>query len=114
MKLRHAAALALVGWYLMVPPVSAPSGTEGARLMTEAPVSRWYNHGSFDSAKQCEEAQRSLAVGILKDITDFTKHEGCPDDRPLGKCAGTGPMFETYGAVYAAQCIATDDPRLAK
>jgi hypothetical protein len=26
MNLRHAAALALVGWYLMVPPVFSPMG----------------------------------------------------------------------------------------
>jgi len=96
----------------MVPPVSAPNGKEGAKLMTDAPLSRWFTHGSFDSAKECEDAQRSLGVAILKDITDLAAHEGCPDDRPLGKCADTGPMFTAYGAMYASQCIATDDPRL--
>jgi hypothetical protein len=107
-----ALALAFMGWYLMVPPVSAPNGTDGARLMMEAPLSRWFTHGSFDSAKQCEEAQRSSAIAILKDITDLAVHEGCPEDWPLGKCAGTGPMFNAYGAMYNSQCIATDDPRL--
>jgi hypothetical protein len=98
----------------MVPPTSAPNGAGDYRSMTEAPLSRWFIHGSFDSAKQCEEAQRSLGLGILKDIADFAGHEGCPDDRPLGKCPGTSPMFAAYDATYNGQCIATDDPRLAK
>ena len=62
MTLRHAAALALVGWYLMVPPATAPNGTKGAKLMTDAPLSRWFMHGSFDSAKQCEEAGVTYSI----------------------------------------------------
>lgn len=112
MGIRHIAALSLVGWYLMVPPASAPIGTPGARLMTNAPISRWFSHGSFDSAKECEDAQRSLMLKILKDITDFATRENCPDKMPLGRCPGTGLLFDTYSAAYNGQCVATDDPRL--
>jgi hypothetical protein len=39
-KLRHAAALALVGWYLMVPPVNqTPSGLW--RVEMKAPIREW-------------------------------------------------------------------------
>jgi hypothetical protein len=87
-------------------------GSEGARLKTEAPLSQWFNHGSFDSATQCKETQRSLELEVLKEILDLAKKEGCPDDRQLRKCAGTSPMFAEYGALFAGQCIASDDPRL--
>jgi hypothetical protein len=46
MKSHHAAALALVGWYLMVP---APD-----HIM--APVERWAHVDSFDTASECREA----------------------------------------------------------
>jgi hypothetical protein len=52
LKLSHAAALALVGWYLMVPPWArvAPRPDE------QAPVSKWSNTATFDSAAKCNEA----------------------------------------------------------
>jgi hypothetical protein len=48
MNLRHAAALALVGWYLMVPP------STGGKLDTKAPLPQWINEGAFDRADDCE------------------------------------------------------------
>ncbi len=39
MNPRHAAALALVGWYLMVPPMTQVRGHPAA--LTEAPLGRW-------------------------------------------------------------------------
>jgi hypothetical protein len=52
MKVRHTAALVLVGWYLMVtPPGYQPFGTN------QAPISRWALVGGFDSADQCDQAK---------------------------------------------------------
>jgi len=53
MKVRHAAAFALMGWYLMVPPnqIDFPN----------APVSEWEHHASYDTAKECESARSDLA-----------------------------------------------------
>jgi hypothetical protein len=52
---RHAAALALVGWYLMVPiPGNDPIPN---------PViifSKWVNIGSFDSAERCEDGRLNV------------------------------------------------------
>ncbi len=49
MNPRHAAALALVGWYLMVPPNGG------------GPVSgKWIINSSYDSAKECEKAGEKL------------------------------------------------------
>ncbi len=43
MKLPHAAALALVGWYLMLPP----------KQDIQAPIAKWRIVGNYDSADQC-------------------------------------------------------------
>jgi hypothetical protein len=89
MKLRHAAALALVGWYLMVPPI------ENGQLNLHAPVSRWEIESSYDRADDC---QRIIARFVqmyphLKDEgSGFTKAKAWP--------------------MVNAKCIATDDPRL--
>jgi hypothetical protein len=48
MSLRHNAALALVGWYLMVPPAS------GSKL----PISQWEQLGNFDKIDDCEDMQK--------------------------------------------------------
>jgi hypothetical protein len=50
MNLRHAAALALVGWYLMVPSKKDPN----------APIRDWGHYGSYDTAKECGEEQEWL------------------------------------------------------
>ena len=51
MNSRHAAALALLGWYLFTPPPGA-----------EAPIAEWNHVGSFDTARECE----AVSLGSLK------------------------------------------------
>lgn len=89
MKLRHAAALALVGWYLMVPPLIAnPNPTTGGQLEVSAPLSKWEIVRSFDTAAECNEArQRTAASGVGN--------------------AEAQRLWQKY-----ATCIASDDPRL--
>jgi len=55
MKPRHAAALALVGWYLMIPPLQSanrddPSGPRDLH----APISQWDQVSAYDSAAKCQ------------------------------------------------------------
>ncbi len=86
MNPRHAAAaLALVGWYLMMPPV-LKNGERDYR----APLSQWDLQWSYDSAAQCQKA--SLLRYALR--------------QENGKVVS--------GYIWSAKCIATDDPRLAK
>ena len=56
MKPRHAAAVALVGWYLMVPPLT----NKGTSTDTTAPPSRWRVMKSFASAPECEAEKNQL------------------------------------------------------
>ncbi len=88
MKLRHAAALALVGWYLMVPPLNA-DGTPNAH----APLSQWSMDGSYDTAKECTDrfhSDMNVAAGLKRDLGGMNARLSVNDE----------------------QCIATDDPRL--
>jgi hypothetical protein len=50
MKLRHAAALALVGWYLLVPPVNGAGS-----IASKAPIKHWTVLHWFGSEKACKE-----------------------------------------------------------
>jgi hypothetical protein len=51
MKLCHAAAVALVGWYLMLPPVR-PDGSVNAN----APLLKWKTSKTYDTADDRKKA----------------------------------------------------------
>jgi hypothetical protein len=57
MKLRHTAALALMGWYLFVPPQTRTWWIGPERYDDAAPLSRWTIDRSFDKAGGCEAAR---------------------------------------------------------
>ena len=87
MKLGHAAALTLVGWYLLVPPAVCPSNPKSMRpcfLDPSAPLNKWTRVGYFDSADACDYQLNNL------------KRQ-------------RGPA----GRVDEYQCISEDDPRSA-
>ncbi len=84
MKLRHAAAVALVGCGLMVPPLNSrlPDGVD-----TDASLGRWQIVGSYDTADDCE-----IGVANLVERSENNKA------RKIRLLLGN--------------CIETDDPRL--
>jgi hypothetical protein len=90
MNLRHAAALALVGWYLMV----APSRPQRAVFNTHAPLSQWEWRGSFDTAGDCMRG-RTERIKRLSKL-----------NLPFGTVDHSGSIADLY------RCIETDDPRL--
>jgi len=99
MKLRHAAALALVGWYLMLPPL--PMGQtepdERARL------GDWYIFEPFDTGSACQSE--------LVQIADMKS------ERRKSLLANQGDDKQRQYLIRAfshGECVATDDPRLAK
>jgi hypothetical protein len=100
MKPRRAAALALVGWYLMLPPLRRGQPTGAGAVGPEAPLSVWQNMGSFDSATDCYQFMH-----WLRSLHD------------AGKGANGGNLPANLKAEFqaldaSALCIATDDPRL--
>jgi hypothetical protein len=89
MKLHHAAALALMVWYLLIPPWNVDS--KGSPLFSsnpDAPLSQWTKEGTFDSPNACDQALHRLIC-----------------------CNGSEPLPDRLRE-YAAQCITSDDPRL--
>ena len=89
MTLRHAPALALVGWYLMMPPWGK----------LNAPLSEWVIYQAFDSAEVCTIARKTLV--------DF---QGNYKGMAMTLITQSGGNLQFDGSV--ATCIATDDPRL--
>jgi hypothetical protein len=59
MKIRHVVALALMGWYLIVPPTTRIWWFGPERSDNGAQLSRWTIEQSFDKAGVCEAARRA-------------------------------------------------------
>ena len=84
MNFRQAAALTLVGWYLMVP---LRENDKSAKLRADVPLADWVYVDSFDTAKEC-------------------RAEGLKEEQRYAK----DPLeADEYGSW---ECIASDDPRL--
>jgi len=98
MKPRHAAALALCGWYLLEPIPDHKTN----KTLYEAPLAYWETEGSFDRAVDCEQMRK----GNVELMSNLRKKSFRPhtDQSP-------GSDLGLQGAL-AAKCIATDDPRL--
>jgi len=92
MNLRRAAALALVGWYLMEPPMTQVSGGHSAAL-TEAPLGRWNTSASFDNSKSC----------VAYQLARIDQQKRRSDQ------AGREYWLEVFSN---SLCIASDDSRL--
>ena len=104
-KPHHAAALALVAWYLMIPPVSTYNG--GAYVHSHSSVRRWTRIGtSFDSAADCEEAkersQKNVQDAEERGLESAARMDANPDDQAL---AG-------YAAARQMKCVSKDDPHI--
>jgi hypothetical protein len=99
MNLRHAAALAFVGWYLMIPPYHGSVSDHDIVIDRSAPLSKWEILDSFDSANDCADQRmrhqkRTAKYSDSTLSTPETVHQ------------------VTLARILSATCIATDDPRL--
>ena len=101
LKSCHAAALAFVGWYLMMPPDSAkvPHSVD-----SEAPLSRWIIVATYDTQDNCEKA-----------LADIQHKEQDPIELDkTGKLARFQKHDDARGKARAmnAGCVESDDFRL--
>jgi hypothetical protein len=96
MKPRHAGALALMGWCLMLPP-----SDEDLKPHPDAPLYQWrVLTQAFSTLADCQANKASMEQLNSKDS----------DTRASGDIGG---MLRNFGqALKDAQCIKTDDPRL--
>jgi len=113
----HAAALALVAWYLLRPP-----GPNNGAPDLSAPLSQWTDSGSFDSAKECERIRDSRTdLGerkiheIKEKIDALAQQKPIPSEDNLRTLRENFEEARTFWMQYSySQCVASDDPRLAK
>ena len=90
MKFRHAAAFALVGWYLIAPPMGSVESIRNPATgfydaYSTRPFGAWDIEGSYDTAAACRAAIDQANRRVRQDCTE---------------CSAV------------AVCIAADDPRL--
>jgi hypothetical protein len=98
MKSRHAAVLALVGWYLMIPaPLTAPPSAS----KVEAPLSSWHKMRTSPTEADCQ----NYLSGLRAKVRD-------PEFQAKSTIENgwTWPAFIDFWD--AAKCISDDDPRL--
>jgi hypothetical protein len=98
---RHLAALAIVGWYLMMPPDSAKIPHD---VDSETPISRWIVVTNFPDEDTCEKA-----------LTDIQNNQQDPVTLDkTGKLARLKKNDVALGKARAvnAACLASDDIRL--
>jgi hypothetical protein len=90
---RHAAAVALVGWVLLVPPIAGVP----FRVDRTAPPIEWRIDSAFDTAELCEAARKRMSDSMAAKLKGQTIEPG------------RSAMVELT-QVYA-KCVATGDPR---
>ena|ERR1700733_11703725 len=108
MNLRHAAALALVGWYLMLPPLKEKS------VVADAPLSEWKMVEGFDTAHDCESANSSLVEQAKKTSSqEERKFKASQGDKSSSQnLEALQQLYFLEVVVPLQKCIASDDPRL--
>jgi hypothetical protein len=117
MNPRYAAALALVVWHLMVPP-----GPNNGAPDLSAPLLQWTDSGSFDSAEECErmrDSRTDLGVRTIHEMNEkidaLAQQKATPSEDNLRTLRENFEKARTFWIQYSnSQCVASDDPRLAK
>jgi len=118
MKSRHAAALALVGWYLMMPPVDIPTG----KYVEEAPIASWRKLVEYDTFTKCENRRQDDLRFYLSSLNrpklsdrEVEKLDTMLDSEN-GWPSGTTRKIDAHmlQGYVSRRCISSDDPRLTR
>jgi hypothetical protein len=113
---RHAAVLALAGWYLILPNSLLDGSPD-----TNAPLSAWTQSGIFDRAADCDRASLKLIQRSKQQLTRFEKQiDSSPKNGPQTTEAAAA-LHAKYSDIEAAamkalfsQCVSSHDPRLTE
>lgn len=94
MKPCHVVALAVVTWFLMMPPLIPDTH----RVNRDAPLSQWRVARKFPQNRGCENAkQHAREAGLAHNAENLPRHAANPDLT----CVRCG-----------AECVEDNDPRL--
>jgi hypothetical protein len=109
MKHQHGVTLLMCGWYLLVPQVIRWIPLV---LLTNKPLSQWETRESFDTAQECKDARHKIR-GFLDSEVSKQRQEAVSqkayDNDPV-----VNMLWAEQAKLAGSECIATDDPRLAK
>jgi hypothetical protein len=112
MNPRHAAALAIVGCYLMIPPMCADQRVSLFCRETADPLGQWTIQDKFDTEQECN--------------AKLSSWRGYANRNPFTVCAGGyGDCWSSLTPLQRrvvndqadankAKCISSDDPGLKK
>ena len=93
MTFRHAAALLLVGWYLLMYP---PWNVKKKAPDPDLPLNRWYQVEAFDSLEHCEANKVTILGEMDKKTRTLDRDKANAQQRIR----------------HLARCVSADDPRL--
>ena len=102
MKPRHAAALAIVAWYLMIPPINAHN-----KVDAHAPMSKWKKGVSFDSEKECDDSLQDAIANPMTE-SEYQAAEKATLKAKMHPLSQSDMKKRTAESV----CVSADDPRL--
>jgi hypothetical protein len=88
LNIRHSAALALVGWYLMMPPDYVPPGGKGGHYDISAQFSKWTTVTGFDTVDACDTQRMRWENSQQKELIEMSVYGKCiaADDVRLKDC----------------------------
>ncbi len=89
MKPRHAAALALVGWYLMLPPITGVIDPDSPRHHYPG----WTMIAEFKSEDDCNIAQSKLLAQAIRHSLDYPVDQAARDENEkkfAARCVSEG------------------------
>jgi hypothetical protein len=93
MKPLHPAALALIAWYLISPPLRADATGHVAGIDLAAPLSEWFSWKTLSSEEACEAEKKPLQA--------YAKQFHSRSD----------PVYRySADAMDAAKCVSSDHP----
>jgi hypothetical protein len=102
MRSRHAAALALVAWYLLMVPPDHPELTDRVEWTSKVPIRDWQIVQRFNASSACEKRKHE----IISDAIHAIKADA--------EAKRTAAVLSDYAISNNATCISRDDPRLKK
>lgn len=102
MKTHHAAALPIIVWYLMIPPIGFDN-----KVDAHAPLSQWRKGVTFNSQQECDE---SLKDAIENPMTP-DEYRATAEQTRKAKMKPLS-MSEMTKRTQESLCVAGDDPRL--
>lgn len=126
LKIQHGIGIALVGWYLMIPPVEHPRSQDVKHWVfpevpivdqcnPDADVSSWKQYEEFERLADCKTAQETVAERVKQGIANAEKAiNDTFSDVPPDTKEEKRKNEEEILCAYYARCIASDDARLRK